>query len=920
MWQHIPRLLKPRQRLRVEDLQMDDGDWAQEDAAKAEVLKRRFFPPGPTSQAFQQLTSQRSIEVTAWLADGVGDFPVVTEHEVHRRLTAMRAHAAPGPDGIVARCVQEAAPTLLPILRQLFQQMLAEGTHPASWRVARVVPVPKPGVDPHLAKGYRPIALLSVLSKVMEGLIKDRLNHILESEHRLSDQQQGFRQGRSTELALWRFVTSATSALKTRKRCVAVALDIERAYDTVDHTALLWKLKNKGIPRYLVAWIRAFLADRKAHLVVNDAVFPFDVSVGVPQGSPLSPTLFILFIDDLLEALEPTVQIQAFADDLLLWAITTYRGACPPAVQQALQVVALWSQQWGLSFNVSKCQAIDINRMHGVPPLALQLASDSVPQVREFRYLGVWVDSALSWARHIHETCTSCIVRLRALRRLCATYWGVHPGVMAVLVRAIIFPRLFYGVSAWGGVARFLNRLRPLDRVLRMSAILTLGLLSTTSTVRAIAACGWLPADLAIRSELFRFLLRQRTYGREDVLERDHTLGVNGIISALDTARGEVRRLLRSGVVDVAGWTHLDPLCFHEHAPWDPTPELPIRFLPRETALAEIGSLQTSASDGVWIYTDGSILEGERGAAAFFDDAQGPFGETQLLAKLGPLHSITDAELLGIRLALVHLSSRSDWTRAFITSDSQAALGQLRQARWGRARSTIATVYRLVRSLQARGHDIHFLWAPGHAGIPGNERADALARAAAASSTLAPETWGVSRMMVEGALRPWFQERATQQERALAGDILDPREDTIIRSDLRWLRNIPSRFMAARVGQFLSGHFPTARYLHRFGHLQTPMCECCGVVDTRGHLLLECRRWTFLRQRLHQWLCTEGAPRSESGLPPRDWTWQFLVQTGVGRIWLGRFLAAIRPRWSMRDQLRSEDVASPAERPPAESS
>ena len=91
-----------------------------------------------------------------------------------------------------------------------------------------------------------------------------------------------------------------------------------------------------------------------------------------------------------------------------------------------------------------------------------------------------------------------------------------------------------------------------------MSAILTLGLLSTTSTVRAIAACGWLPADLAIRYEIFRFLLRQRTYGREDVLEHDYTLGVNGIISALDTARGEVRRLHRSGVVDDAGWEHLD--------------------------------------------------------------------------------------------------------------------------------------------------------------------------------------------------------------------------------------------------------------------------------------------------------------------------------------------------------------------------
>ena len=140
-------------------------------------------------------------------------------------------------------------------------------------------------------------------------------------------------------------------------------------------------------------------------------------------------------------------------------------------------------------------------------------------------------------------------------------------------------------------------------------------------------------------------------------------------------------------------------------------------------------------------------------------------------------------------------------------------------------------------------------------------------------------------------------------------------EDSIIRSDLRWLRDMPSRFMAARVGQFLSGHFPTAKYLHRFGHLPTPLCDCCGVVDTRGHLLLDCQRWAFTRWRLHQWLEVEGPQRSAGVHPPADWTWRFLVQTGAGRIWLGRFLAVIRPRWSMRDQLRSEDVASSEERP-----
>ena len=172
----------------------------------------------------------------------------------------MRAFVAPGPNGIVAQCLQEASVTVVPILRHLFRWMLYVGVHPASWQTTRVLPVPKPGGDAHAAKGYRSIALLSILSKLLEGLVKDRLSYLLESRQCLNDCQQGFCQACSTDLALWRFVTSASLALKTWRRCVAVALDIQSAYDTVDHVALLWKLREKGVPRYLVAWIQAFLA------------------------------------------------------------------------------------------------------------------------------------------------------------------------------------------------------------------------------------------------------------------------------------------------------------------------------------------------------------------------------------------------------------------------------------------------------------------------------------------------------------------------------------------------------------------------------------------------------------------------------------------------------------------------------------
>ena len=301
MWTEVKRILKPHQRLHVADLRTLHDDWATENSEKAKVLARRFFPLRPETEAFQVRTCERRNEMDRWLEEDWGEFPPITAMEVHRKIKEMRALAAPGPDGIVIQCLQETSSIVVPILCRIYQCLLQEGTHPSMWRKAKVLPIPKLGTDSNAAKGYRPIALLSVLSKVMEGLMKDRLSFTLESNQNLNECQQGFRQGRSTELALWRFVTSASGALKNRHRCVAVTLDIQSAYDTVDHTALLWKLKAKGVPRYMVAWIKAFLSDRTADLMVNESTFPFDIPTGVPQGSPLSPTLFLVFIDDLLQ-------------------------------------------------------------------------------------------------------------------------------------------------------------------------------------------------------------------------------------------------------------------------------------------------------------------------------------------------------------------------------------------------------------------------------------------------------------------------------------------------------------------------------------------------------------------------------------------------------------------------------------------
>ena len=147
---------------------------------------------------------------------------------------------------------------------------------------------------------------------------------------------------------------------------------------------------------------------------------------------------------------------------MFIWDIMTNHRACPPGVHNALHLVETWSDEWGMTFNVAKCQAIDVTTMREIAPLIVLLHGKVVPQVTKLKYLGVWVDSQFHWDHHIRECCKGCLDRLRLIHRLCATYWGLHPRVVSVLARATIFPKLFYGVSAWGGVVRFWHGLSPL--------------------------------------------------------------------------------------------------------------------------------------------------------------------------------------------------------------------------------------------------------------------------------------------------------------------------------------------------------------------------------------------------------------------------------------------------------------------------
>ena len=500
----------------VEDLVQGDSILTS-DAEKAAALAAVFFPPLPASGGVRQRTRQRSIE-HAWSTHrppGQGEAPAVSRAEVILAVRRTRGDSAPGLDGIPAIVYRRCLMTVLPWLVRIFQGCVALGHVPLAWRTAKVIALRKPGKKDYTTpRSYRPISLLSVMGKFLEKIMCKRLMGFLESRHLLSPHQCGFRRGRETEEACCRLTEAVTAAFRQRHQVQAVMLDIQAAYDTVWQAGLLEKLRRKGVPRYIVSWTQGFLTGRRSFLGLGEAEVEIRPECGVPQGSPLSPPLFLVFIDDLLWILGRIreVGVQAFADDLAAWASGDFRdGRTHRGLRVALRAVGGWASFWRVVFSVAKCEAILFRAWQTriERPFEARLGSEVIAHSRVVRYLGVWFDDFLTWGRQVQELLVTARRRLWALRRCIGRSWGLDPYTFLFFVRRALIPQMFYGAACWASVLRVGTRLGQLDAVLASAARMAFRLERTTSSEAALALAGLPPARIHILRRLCRYMVRK---------------------------------------------------------------------------------------------------------------------------------------------------------------------------------------------------------------------------------------------------------------------------------------------------------------------------------------------------------------------------------------------------------------------------
>ena len=256
------------------------------------------------------------------------------------KLKGLKTSSSPGPDNVHPRVLKEGAEFLAKPRAIIFSKSLDNSYLPNDWTLGTIVPIFKKG-NRQLPRNYRPVSLTAIPCKILESIIKDELMKHLTAGDLLAAGQHGFRSRRSCNTQLLEVINEWSLIIEQGDPIDTLYMDFQKAFDSVPHERLLNKLQSYGVSGKVLKWVKAFLTGRQQQVVVGGQASAWaPVSSEVPQGSVLGPALFILYINDLPEAVQSSVKL--FADDTKIYCnVSSISG--PVQLQKDLNAATIWS-------------------------------------------------------------------------------------------------------------------------------------------------------------------------------------------------------------------------------------------------------------------------------------------------------------------------------------------------------------------------------------------------------------------------------------------------------------------------------------------------------------------------------------------------------------------------------------------------
>ena len=756
---------------------------------------------------------------------------------------AVSKDTATGPDDIHYQMLKHLPETALDTLLHIFNGIWTTGVFPESWRLATIIPIPKPGKDHAEPTNYRPIALTSCLCKTLERMINKRLVWYLESNNLITKLQSGFRAERSTNDNLVRLETFIRDAFIKREHVVAVFFDLEKAYDTTWRYGILKDLHNFGMKGRLPNFIKSFLEDRTIQVRVGSTLSDlYDQEQGVPQGAILSTTLFNVKLNDIINCLDYKTDGSLYVDDFCICFRSKNMRTIERHLQQCLNRIEDWATRNGFKFSKSKTQCVHFcqqRKIHNDP--ALYIYGSQIPVVAESKFLGVIFDRKLSFIPHIKYVKAKCLKALNLLKVLSHTSWGADRTTLLHLYRSLIRSKLDYGSLVYGSARK--SYLQMLDTVHNQGLRLALGAFRTSPisslNVEADEPSLWLRREKLSLQYAIRLAANpsnpafevtfppqfQEYYERKPNAIKSFGLRIAPL---LESSNINTKNIQKHSFSDIPSWCITKPtILFDLH---NSKKSLSDSHLMKQN----FQELQSRLSDYQHIYTDGSKVEEKVGCAYIS-------GSHHEKIRLPDGSSIFTAESKAIDMALDYVMNNSLDNKFVIFSDSLSVLKSLNHTS-----SKSPKIQNLIEKHHelSKTKEIIFCWLPSHVGIKGNEAADVKAKASLdleISNFKLPCTDFkpfINRYILSKWQLSW--DRATFNKLHEIKPVLG--KNTIYRS----LRRDEVVLTRLRIGHTRLTH----SYLLK--REDQPFCISCNEPFTAKHFLIDCIEFSHVRRQFFQ--------------------------------------------------------------------
>lgn len=326
----------------------------------------------------------------------------VTYNEILKILMGMKESETTVYNNPSNKLIKYCAMSLCKPIADMVNLSFKEGTVPDIIKIFRVIPIFKKG-DKLDRGNYRPISTQSPLAKVIEICFKDRLLNFLDSRNYFYPKQYGFRKKSSTLSATMDILTRLQKQLDQSMLASGLFIDLKKAFDTVDHKLLIHKMERSGIRGKPLEWIMSYLSDRKQYVVIDNVMSSLlEISCGVPQGSVLGPTLYLIYVND-LKNMNLYGSLYLFADDTGIFYKGESRQEIAKQMQKDLSTLATWFKFNKLTVNVEKTMYIFFSKKdYGNNTIDLFHDGKKITESNTTVYLGLTIGNKLSWENHIN--------------------------------------------------------------------------------------------------------------------------------------------------------------------------------------------------------------------------------------------------------------------------------------------------------------------------------------------------------------------------------------------------------------------------------------------------------------------------------------------------------------------------------------